>query len=290
MSLFPQNNTQNHDSTNTISSTNAHMRSFTSTHATTMFNSNAFADNNNNNHNNMTHAGGDKKLRATTILVVRKDDEVFFIGDGQMSLGPTVVKSDMQKIRVISNGKVIVGFAGGVADAFILLDRLETQLEKFNGELLRASIELVKTWRMDRSMQNLQSQMIAANSETVLLISGEGLVSEIPDHGILSIGSGSPYAQSAALALCDIDGMSAEDIGRKAMKIAADTCVYTNDTHTIEKIGKDGEVESTRLKKEADAKAQEEKKKQKEEYDLKKKAEMQSTEGSDSDSEGKDDK
>jgi ATP-dependent HslUV protease subunit HslV len=172
---------------------------------------------------------------GTTILSVRKGNEVVIAGDGQVSMGPTIVKSTARKVRRLAGDKIIAGFAGSTADAFTLFERLEAKLEKHPGQLMRACVELAKDWRTDRYLRRLEAMMAVADANTSLILSGTGDVLE-PEDGIIGIGSGGNYALSAARALRDMD-LSAEEIVRKAMKIAADICVYTNGNVTVEKIG-----------------------------------------------------
>jgi ATP-dependent HslUV protease subunit HslV len=172
---------------------------------------------------------------ATTILSVRKDGQVVMAGDGQVSMGQTIVKGNAKKVRRIGNGQIIAGFAGATADAFTLFERLEAKLERHPGQLLRAAIELAKDWRTDRYLRKLEALMAVADKDVSLLLSGTGDVLE-PEGGIIAIGSGGNYALSAARALIDIDGLDAEAIARKSMKIAADICVYTNHNIVIEKL------------------------------------------------------
>ena len=172
---------------------------------------------------------------ATTILSVRKDGQVVMAGDGQVSMGQTIVKGNARKVRRIGNGQIIAGFAGATADAFTLFERLEAKLERHPGQLLRAAIELAKDWRTDRYLRKLEALMAVADKDVSLLLSGTGDVLE-PEGGIIAIGSGGNYALSAARALIDVDGLDAEAIARKSMKIAADICVYTNHNIVIEKL------------------------------------------------------
>jgi len=175
------------------------------------------------------------KIRSTTILAVRHKGEVAIAGDGQVSLGNTVMKHNAKKIRKLHNGQVITGFAGATADAFTLFDRLEQKLEMYHGNLMRASVELAKDWRMDKLLRRLEAMLIAVDKDHSLLLSGTGDVIE-PDEGVLAIGSGGPYAQAAALALVRNSDLSAEEICRSSMEIAASICVYTNSSFVIEKI------------------------------------------------------
>ena len=175
------------------------------------------------------------KVRSTTIITVRHKGEVAVAGDGQVSLGNTVMKHEAKKVRRLFHGKVITGFAGATADAFTLFDRLEQKLEQYNGNLMRAAVELAKDWRMDKLLRRLEAMLIAVDEEHSLLLTGTGDVIE-PDSGVLAIGSGGPYAQAAALALVDNSELSAEEICRVAMDIAANICVYTNNSIVVEKI------------------------------------------------------
>ena len=172
---------------------------------------------------------------GTTILCLRKGGEVVVAGDGQVSMGQTVVKSNARKVRRLAGGSVIAGFAGSTADAFALFERLEGKLEQHSGQLTRACVELAKDWRTDRYLRRLEAMMAVADQEVSLILSGTGDVLE-PEDGIIGIGSGGGYALAAARALVDIDGLSAEDIARKAMGIAADICVYTNRNLTVESL------------------------------------------------------
>jgi ATP-dependent HslUV protease subunit HslV len=170
---------------------------------------------------------------GTTILCVRKDGQVAMAGDGQVSLGQTVVKGNARKVRRIAQGKVLAGFAGATADAFTLLERLEAKLERFPDQLERAAVELAKDWRTDRYLRRLEALLAVADKNRSLLITGNGDVLE-PEDAIIGIGSGGNYALSAARALIDIEGLSAEDIARKSMRIASEVCVYTNGRMTLE--------------------------------------------------------
>jgi len=171
---------------------------------------------------------------GTTILAVRKGNSVVIAGDGQVSLGQTVIKSNARKVRRIGDGSVIAGFAGATADAFTLFERLEQKLERFPGQLTRAAVELAKDWRTDRYLRRLEAMMAVADKNVSLVITGNGDVLE-PTDNVIGIGSGGNYALAAARALVDMD-MDPEAIVRKAMAIAADICVYTNGNLTIEKI------------------------------------------------------
>ena len=172
---------------------------------------------------------------GTTILCVRKGDSVVIAGDGQVSMGNTVIKANARKVRRLGDGKVIAGFAGATADAFTLFERLEGKLEQHSGQLTRACVELAKDWRTDRYLRRLEAMMAVADKEVSLILSGTGDVLD-PEDGLIGIGSGGPYALAAARALNGIDGLEAEEIARRALEIAAGICVYTNDSITIEKL------------------------------------------------------
>lgn len=172
---------------------------------------------------------------GTTILSVRKGGTVVIAGDGQVSLGDTVIKANARKVRPLGDGSVIAGFAGATADAFTLFERLEAKLEQYPGQLTRACVEMAKDWRTDRYLRRLEAMMAVADKDVSLVLTGNGDVLE-PEDGIIAIGSGGNYALSAARALADRDDMDAEAIARKAMGIAADICVYTNGNVIIEKL------------------------------------------------------
>ncbi|MGD9637591.1 MAG: ATP-dependent protease subunit HslV [Alphaproteobacteria bacterium] len=172
---------------------------------------------------------------GTTILAVRKNNELVMAGDGQVSLGNTVIKETAAKVRKICAGKIIVGFAGATADAFTLMERLEAKLEKHAQNLTRACVELAKDWRTDKYLRKLEAMMIVADNEKTLVLTGNGDVLE-PEYGVVGIGSGGTYALAAARALIDIENLGAEEIAKKAMNIAASICVYTNQNFTIEKL------------------------------------------------------
>jgi ATP-dependent HslUV protease subunit HslV len=176
-----------------------------------------------------------KKIRSTTILAIRHKGEVVMAGDGQVSLGQTVIKHQARKVRRLYHDKVITGFAGSTADAFTLYDRLEQKLEQFSGNLMRASVELAKDWRTDKVLRRLEAMMIAVDEKSSLLLSGSGDVIE-SDDGILAIGSGGSFAQAAATALVKHSDLDAEAIVREAMNIAASICVYTNHNLVVEKV------------------------------------------------------
>ncbi|MBT3556450.1 MAG: ATP-dependent protease subunit HslV [Rhodospirillales bacterium] len=170
---------------------------------------------------------------GTTILSVRKNGTVVIGGDGQVSLGDTVIKGNARKVRRIGNGDVVVGFAGATADAFTLFERLEGKLEQYPGQLTRACVEMAKDWRTDRYLRKLEAMMAVADKDVSLVLTGTGDVLE-PEDGVIGIGSGGNYALAAARALMDQDDLGAEDIVRRSLGIAADICVYTNTQVTIE--------------------------------------------------------
>ena len=177
-------------------------------------------------------------MHATTIVTVRKNGKVVIAGDGQVSLGQTVIKGNARKVRRIGkNNDVITGFAGATADAFTLLDRLEKKLEQYPGKLMRACVELAKDWRTDKYLRNLEAMMLVADKEISLCVTGNGDVLE-PEQGIMAIGSGGNFALAAAKALADTD-QSAEEIATKSLKIAAEICVYTNGNTVIETLETD---------------------------------------------------
>ena len=178
------------------------------------------------------------KMYGTTIVTVRKGGKVVIAGDGQVSLGNTVMKGNARKVRRLGKGgNVIAGFAGATADAFTLLERLEAKLEQYPDQLMRACVELAKDWRTDRYLRRLEAMMIVADGTITLTLTGNGDVLE-PEHGVIAIGSGGNYALAAARALFDTE-MDAEEIARRAMKIAAEICIYTNDNVVVERIDSD---------------------------------------------------
>ena len=170
---------------------------------------------------------------GTTIFSVRRHNQVVLAGDGQVSLGPTVIKPNARKVRKIQNGKVLAGFAGSTADAFTLLERLEAKLEKHGGHLLRSAVELAKDWRSDKYLRRLEAMLAVVDQTCSLVITGQGDVLE-PEQGLIGIGSGGHYALSAGKALFDNTDQSAMDIAKASMKIAADICVYTNENALFE--------------------------------------------------------
>ena len=175
-----------------------------------------------------------EQFRGTTIISVRRNGAVAIAGDGQVSMGNTVMKGNARKVRRLAGGRVIAGFAGGTADAFTLFELFETKLEQY-GNLTRAAIELAKDWRTDKRLRRLEALLCVADAETSLIISGNGDVIE-PEHDIMAIGSGGPFAQAAALALLRNSDMGARDIAEKALQIAGEICVYTNDKIVIEEL------------------------------------------------------
>ncbi len=174
-----------------------------------------------------------KQFRGTTILSVRKDNQVVIGGDGQVSIGNTMMKGNARKVRRLYHERVIAGFAGGTADAFTLFERFEGKLEKHQGQLVRAAVELAKDWRTDRILRRLEALLAVADQEASLIISGNGDVIE-PEQGVMAIGSGGDFAKSAALALLDNTELSAHEIVEKSLRIAGKICIYTNDYLTID--------------------------------------------------------
>ncbi len=176
-----------------------------------------------------------KEIRSTTILAVRRDNITVMGGDGQVTLGSSVIKHRAKKIRKLYKDTVLVGFAGSAADGLALMERLEAKLEEFRGNLLRACVELAKDWRMDRSLRRLEALLLVADREHMYLLSGNGDVIE-PDEPVLAIGSGGDYARASALALYRNTNMSAEEIVKESLRIAGEICIYTNQNFIIEKL------------------------------------------------------
>ena len=174
-----------------------------------------------------------ESFHGTTIVSVRRGGQVVLGGDGQVTLGNTVMKSNARKVRRLYRDTVLAGFAGATADAFTLFERFEGKLEKHSGHLVRAAVEMAKDWRTDRMLRRLEALLAVADKESSLIITGNGDVLE-PEHGLIAMGSGGPFAQAAAKALLDHSELSAEEIVRNALGIAADICIYTNDSVTIE--------------------------------------------------------
>ncbi|HEX8569268.1 MAG TPA: ATP-dependent protease subunit HslV [Caulobacteraceae bacterium] len=170
---------------------------------------------------------------GTTILAVRKDGRTVVAGDGQVSMNNTTMKATARKVRRIADGKVVVGFAGATADAFTLLERLEAKLEQYPSQLARACVELAKDWRTDRYLRRLEAMLIVADADSLFTVTGVGDVLE-PERGVAAIGSGGAYALAAARALMDVEGLDAEQVARRAMGIAAEICVFTNDQLVVE--------------------------------------------------------
>jgi len=176
-----------------------------------------------------------EQYRGTTILSARRNGKVVIGGDGQVSLGNTIMKGNARKVRRIYDGKVIAGFAGGTADAFTLFERFEAKLEKHQGNLTRAAVELAKDWRSDRALRKLEALLAVADETASLIITGNGDVIQ-PEDDLIAIGSGGPFAQSAARALLDNTDLSAREIVEKGLTIAGDICIYTNHNHVIEEL------------------------------------------------------
>jgi ATP-dependent HslUV protease, peptidase subunit HslV len=174
-------------------------------------------------------------MRSTTVLLVRRDDKVALAGDGQVTMGETIMKTGARKVRRLYNDRILAGFAGATADAFSLLTRFEGKLEQYHGNLERAAIELSKDWRTDKILRNLEALLVVADEKTSFLLSGNGDVIT-PDEGVLAIGSGGPYALSAARALLANTNMSAREIALEAMRIAGEICIYTNTNLIVEEL------------------------------------------------------
>ena len=183
----------------------------------------------------MEKENSNKSMHGTTILVVRKGNNVVVAGDGQVTLGNTIMKSNAKKVRRLADNKVIAGFAGATADAFTLFERLEAKLEQYPDQLSRACVELAKDWRTDKYLRRLEAMMAVADKKVSLIVSGTGDVIE-PEDSLIGIGSGGPFALAAARALVDQKKLSAEDVAKKAMGIAAEICIYTNANLTLEKL------------------------------------------------------
>lgn len=174
-------------------------------------------------------------LHGTTIVSVRRGNKVVIGGDGQVTMGNTIMKANARKVRRLYHGRVIAGFAGATADAFTLFERFEAQLEKQRGNLAKAAVELVKDWRTDRALRRLEALLAIADARCSLIISGNGDVIE-PENGLIAIGSGGPFAQAAARALIDHTELDARSIVEQSLRIAGDICIYTNQSHTIEEL------------------------------------------------------
>jgi ATP-dependent HslUV protease subunit HslV len=175
------------------------------------------------------------EIRSTTVIAVKKDGKVAMAGDGQVTMGETVMKGNARKVRRIFDGKVLTGFAGATADAFNLFDKFEAKLKEYNGDITRAAVELAKIWRTDKALRNLEALLLVANADKILLISGTGDVIE-PESDILAIGSGGNYAYAAALAYMESSTLSAKEIAEKSLKIAGNICIYTNGNIVVEEL------------------------------------------------------
>ena len=180
----------------------------------------------------MSKDGG---MHATTVIAVQRDGKLALAGDGQVTMGETVMKTSARKVRKIYDGKILVGFAGATADAFTLFERFEAKVKEFGGDLTRGAVELAKEWRTDRMLRRLEALLLVGNTERILLISGNGDVIE-PDEGAIAIGSGGQYAYAAALALLHGSDLDAAEIARRSMAIASDICIYTNDSIALEEL------------------------------------------------------
>ena len=176
-----------------------------------------------------------EKIRSTTVIAVKRDGKVAMAGDGQVTMGNTVMKGNARKVRRMYDGKVITGFAGATADAFNLYDKFEMKLKEYAGDITRAAVELAKIWRTDKALRNLEALLLVANKDKILLISGTGDVIE-PETDVLAIGSGGNYAYAAALAYLESSDLSAREIAQKSLKRAGDICIYTNGHITVEEI------------------------------------------------------
>jgi ATP-dependent HslUV protease subunit HslV len=176
-----------------------------------------------------------RRIRATTVLVVRRDAQVVMAGDGQVTMGNTVVKGSARKVRRLHDGRVLAGFAGSAADGLTLFERFETKLKDTGGNLLRAAVELAKDWRLDRSLRRLEAMLLVADRERTLILSGTGDVIE-PDGAAAAVGSGGSFALAAARALAENTTLSAREVAERAMKIAGDICIYTNSQHAFEEL------------------------------------------------------
>ncbi|MBN1648580.1 MAG: ATP-dependent protease subunit HslV [Spirochaetales bacterium] len=175
-------------------------------------------------------------FRGTTVIAVSKNGKVAVAGDGQVTLGNTVMKGNARKVRRIFNNSVLVGFAGATADAFTLFERFEVKVNEYKGDITRASVELAKDWRTDKMLRRLEAMLLVADKNTILCISGTGDVVE-PEHGVIAIGSGGMYAQAAALAYMENNALGAREVAEKALQIAGDICIYTNKNIIVEELG-----------------------------------------------------
>jgi ATP-dependent HslUV protease subunit HslV len=178
---------------------------------------------------------GRERVRSTTVVAVRRDGRIAMAGDGQVTMGETVVKGNARKVRRIYDGKILVGFAGATADAFTLFEKFEEKVRERGGDLTRAAVELAKDWRTDRALRRLEALLLVADTEKTLLISGTGDVIE-PEEGVIAIGSGGSYAYAAALAYLESSSLGAREIAERALHVAARICIYTNDEVTVEEL------------------------------------------------------
>ena len=176
-----------------------------------------------------------EKIRSTTVIAVKRDGHVAMAGDGQVTMGNTVMKGNARKVRRIYEGKVLTGFAGATADAFTLFDKFEIKLKEFNGDITRSAVELAKQWRTDRMLSKLEALLLVANKDKLLLISGSGDVIE-PEKDVIAIGSGGNYAYAAALAYMETSDLSAKEIAERSLRIAGQICIYTNNSVTVEEL------------------------------------------------------
>jgi ATP-dependent protease HslVU, peptidase subunit len=176
-----------------------------------------------------------KKIRSTTVMAIKKDGKVAMAGDGQVTLGETVMKGNAKKVRRLYDGKVLAGFAGATADAFTLFEKFEKKLKEYSGDITRSAVELAKEWRMDKMLKNLQAVLLVADKDIILFISGNGDVIE-PEEDVIAIGSGGNYAYSASLALMENTNLSAREIAEKSLNIASKICIYTNNNIIVEEL------------------------------------------------------
>ncbi|MFP4330371.1 MAG: ATP-dependent protease subunit HslV [Alkalispirochaetaceae bacterium] len=176
-----------------------------------------------------------RRIRSTTVVAVRRGEKVAMAGDGQVTMGESVMKGNARKVRTIYDGRILVGFAGATADAFTLFERFEGKVKEYAGDLTRAAVELAKEWRTDRMLRRLEALLLVADRNKTFLISGTGDVIE-PEHGAIAIGSGGSYALAAARAYLDLGELSAREIAERSLRIAADICIYTNDALVVEEL------------------------------------------------------
>lgn len=183
----------------------------------------------------MMHELDRQPVRATTIVAVKRGDSVALAGDGQVSMGDSIVKGNARKVRTIHDGRIAVGFAGATADAFTLFERFEARIKEYSGDLMRSAVELAKEWRTDRMLRRLEAMLLVADRDQILMISGTGDVLE-PEHGVLAIGSGGNFALAAARALLETTELGAREIAERALRIAGEICVFTNHSITVEEL------------------------------------------------------